>query len=126
MGDTQLGLSLFERHPLLTARMDQLARNEELLAALTESEWDLVIVDEAHWMGAHWYGGKLELRGVRRGAHYIHGPPYEGMRRRIGNLGMVMAAAQAGEMPVNKRLFKEMGPVWPVMGFLAASRRRGG
>ncbi len=42
--------------------MDQLARNEDLLAQLAESEWDLVVVDEAHRMSAHYFGGKLERR----------------------------------------------------------------
>ena len=40
--------------------MDQLSRNEELQAQLKETEWDLVVVDEAHRMGAHYFGGKLE------------------------------------------------------------------
>jgi SNF2 family DNA or RNA helicase len=59
-GETVFGVSAFEQHPFLIARMDQLARNEELLAELANSEWDLVIVDEAHRMGAHYFGGKLE------------------------------------------------------------------
>ena len=58
--ETVFGTSAFEQHPLLIARMDQLARNEDLLAELAKSEWDLVIVDEAHRMGAHYFGGKLE------------------------------------------------------------------
>ena len=58
-GETVFGASAFEQHPLLIARMDQLARNEDLLAELA-SEWDLVVVDEAHRMGAHYFGGKLE------------------------------------------------------------------
>ena len=58
--ETVFGASAFEQHSLLIARMDQLARNEELLAELAKSEWDLVIVDEAHRMGAHYFGGKLE------------------------------------------------------------------
>ena len=58
--ETVFGASAFEQHPLLIARMDQLARNEDLLAELAKSEWDLVIVDEAHRMGAHYFGGKLE------------------------------------------------------------------
>ncbi len=58
--ETVFGASAFEQHPLLIARMDQLARNDELLAELAKSEWDLVIVDEAHRMGAHYFGGKLE------------------------------------------------------------------
>ncbi len=52
--------SVFETHPLLIARMDQLSRNDELLAQLTESEWDLVIVDEAHRMGAHYFGTEIK------------------------------------------------------------------
>ena len=40
--------------------MDQLSRNESLHAELAKSEWDLVVVDEAHRMGAHYFGGKLE------------------------------------------------------------------
>lgn len=52
--------NVFEDHPRLIARMDQLARNEDLQAQLAEAEWDLVIVDEAHRMGAHYFGGKLE------------------------------------------------------------------
>jgi len=58
--ETVFGASAFEQHSLLIARMDQLARNEELLAELAKSEWDLVIVDEAHRMGAHYFAGKLE------------------------------------------------------------------
>ena len=58
--ETVFGASTFEQHPLLIARMDQLARNEDLLAELAKTEWDLVIVDEAHRMGAHYFGGKLE------------------------------------------------------------------
>lgn len=58
--DANVNLNVFETNPLLIARMDQLARNEELQAQLAETEWDLVIVDEAHRMGAHYFGGKLE------------------------------------------------------------------
>jgi len=60
MVDTTLQHNIFENHPLLIARMDQLARNADLVRALGESQWDLVIVDEAHRMGAHYFGGKLE------------------------------------------------------------------
>ncbi|WP_425005605.1 helicase-related protein [Mycolicibacterium sp. S3B2] len=58
--DSQVNLNVFETNPLLIARMDQLSRNEELQAQLKETEWDLIIVDEAHRMGAHYFGGKLE------------------------------------------------------------------
>jgi len=59
-GQTAFGASAFDQHPLLIARMDQLARNEGLLTELGKSEWDLIVVDEAHRMGAHYFGGKLE------------------------------------------------------------------
>lgn len=58
-GDTALGRSVFDDKPFLIARMDQLARNEILLDQLDESEWDLVIVDEAHRMSARWFNSKL-------------------------------------------------------------------
>ena len=49
---------------LLIARIDQLARAEDLTAKVQASDWDLVIVDEAHKMSAHQYGN--ELRKTKR------------------------------------------------------------
>ncbi len=60
MIDANVDLNVFDTTPLLIARMDQLSRNEELQAQLQDTEWDLVVVDEAHRMGAHYFGGKLE------------------------------------------------------------------
>lgn len=57
--DANINLNVFDSNPLLIARMDQLSRNEQLQNQLAETEWDLVIVDEAHRMGAHYFGGKL-------------------------------------------------------------------
>ena len=54
----------FAGHPFLIARMDQLARDEEITDKLGNSEWDLVVVDEAHRMSANWWGG--ELRKTKR------------------------------------------------------------
>jgi len=51
--------AVFEHHPLLIARMDQLARSDDLKAGLETSDWDLVAVDEAHRMSAHYFGSKL-------------------------------------------------------------------
>ncbi len=45
---------------LLIARLDQLARAEDLQGRLRAVEWDLVIVDEAHKMAAHSYGAELK------------------------------------------------------------------
>ena len=54
----------FTEKNLLIARIDQLARSEELIAKVKASDWDLVIVDEAHKMSAHRYGD--ELRRTKR------------------------------------------------------------
>ncbi len=54
------GSSVFEEFPLLIARMDMLARDEELQDQLDRSEWDLVVVDEAHRMSARWNGPELD------------------------------------------------------------------
>lgn len=45
---------------LLIARLDQLARSEDLQQKLAATQWDLVIVDEAHKLSAHYFGGKAE------------------------------------------------------------------
>lgn len=58
--DANVNLNVFDSNPLLIARMDQLARNEQLQDQLAETQWDLIIVDEAHRMGAHYFGGKLQ------------------------------------------------------------------
>lgn len=60
MIDANVNVNVFEAAPLLIARMDQLSRNEVLQAQLKETEWDLVVIDEAHRMAAHYFGGKLE------------------------------------------------------------------
>ena len=49
----------FLERNMLIARLDQLSRNDELLDKLSVSEWDLVIVDEAHKMAAHLYGNEV-------------------------------------------------------------------
>ncbi|OMC31100.1 helicase [Mycobacterium colombiense] len=58
--DAYINDNVFQTHPLLIARMDQLSRNQELQTQLQDTEWDLVVVDEAHRMAAHYFGGKLE------------------------------------------------------------------
>ncbi|MDP8927033.1 MAG: DEAD/DEAH box helicase, partial [Actinomycetota bacterium] len=50
----------FGERPLLIARLDHLARNEDLQAKLAVAEWDLVVVDEAHKMSAHYTGGEVK------------------------------------------------------------------
>jgi len=50
----------FTERPLLIARIDQLARNEDLQAKMAVADWDLVIFDEAHKLSAHYYGDELK------------------------------------------------------------------
>lgn len=50
----------FEEQNLLIARLDQLARNEDYQEKLKATDWDLIIVDEAHKMSAHYFGDKIE------------------------------------------------------------------
>ena len=50
----------FERRRLLIARVDQIARRQEELAPyMRRGEWDLVVVDEAHRMAAHFWGDEI-------------------------------------------------------------------
>ena len=58
--DGTLDGNVFEQHPLMIARMDQLSRSEDLQQQLEQADFDLVVVDEAHRMSAHYYGGELQ------------------------------------------------------------------
>lgn len=49
----------FDEFDLLVARVDQLARSEELQGKLRLSQWDLVVVDEAHKLSANYFGNKV-------------------------------------------------------------------
>jgi superfamily II DNA or RNA helicase len=56
--------NIFNEIPLCIARLDKLSRNELAKAKLEQSEWDLVVVDEAHKMSATFFGG--EVRYTKR------------------------------------------------------------
>lgn len=45
---------------LVIARLDKLSRNEELQAHLGRTDWDLVVIDEAHKMSASVFGGEIK------------------------------------------------------------------
>src|SRR5215813_1657864 len=51
---------LFADHEMLIARLDHLSRNDDLQARLAGTDWDLVVVDEAHRMAAHWFGSEVK------------------------------------------------------------------
>ena len=50
----------FADHDLIIIRLDQLSRSEDLQARLQQTDWDLVVCDEAHKMSASFYGGDLK------------------------------------------------------------------
>lgn len=50
----------FDDMPFCIARLDKLARNEDILKILENSTWDLIVCDEAHKMSASWSNGDLK------------------------------------------------------------------
>lgn len=50
----------FDEQNQLICRLDQLSRNEEYLEKLKITEWDLIIVDEAHKMSASYWSGDIK------------------------------------------------------------------
>ncbi len=50
--------------PLTIVRLDKLSRNEDLQAKLEQTDWDLIVCDEAHKMSAAFFNG--EIRETKR------------------------------------------------------------
>jgi superfamily II DNA or RNA helicase len=78
----------FQERNLLIARLDQLARSEELQAKLAVTDWDLVIVDEAHKMSARLWGDE-----INRTLRFQLG---EQLRERARNLLLLTATPHNG------------------------------
>ncbi|PKG93147.1 helicase-related protein [Paraglaciecola sp. MB-3u-78] len=49
----------FDETDQLICRLDQLSRNEDFQEKLKNTEWDLIIVDEAHKLSANYFGNKV-------------------------------------------------------------------
>jgi SNF2 family DNA or RNA helicase len=72
----------------LIMRLDQAARSEGIQERLRRSEWDLVVVDEAHKMSAHFWSGDLHetkryklgklLRSITRHFLLLTATPHSG------------------------------------------------
>ncbi|MDR0285694.1 MAG: DEAD/DEAH box helicase family protein, partial [Propionibacteriaceae bacterium] len=60
MADEAAGRNVFTEHPYLIVRMDQVSRDEALLEQLADVTWDVAVVDEAHRMSAHYWGGEID------------------------------------------------------------------
>ncbi len=52
--------NVFDDMPFCIARLDKLARNEDIQKRLELSSWDLIVCDEAHKMSASWFSGDLK------------------------------------------------------------------
>ena len=52
--------NVFAETNLCIARLDKLARNEVLQEKLKATEWDLIVIDEAHKMSATVWGGEVQ------------------------------------------------------------------
>jgi hypothetical protein len=61
----------FQEHQLCLARLDKLSRNDDLKAQLETVDWDLVVVDEAHKMSAHYFNNEVQYTKRFRLGHRI-------------------------------------------------------
>ena len=52
--------NIFQEVSLCIARLDKLARNDRIQEKLRETDWDLVVCDEAHKMSASYSGNKAD------------------------------------------------------------------
>ena len=66
MIDDAHGRNVFADHDRLIVRMDQISRNEDLMEQLSEVNWDVAVVDEAHRMSAHYSSWAGEVSETKR------------------------------------------------------------
>jgi len=50
----------FLENSLVICRLDKLSRDEDVQAKLEQTDWDLIVVDEAHKMSASFFSGELK------------------------------------------------------------------
>lgn len=65
MADAAQG-NVFEEHPRLIVRMDQVSRSDALMDQLRAVRWDVAVVDEAHRMSAHYTSWNAEVKTTKR------------------------------------------------------------
>lgn len=78
----------FRENPLAICRLDKLSRDDEIQDKLRDTDWDLVICDEAHKMSASFFGGEIKktkryrlgelLSGVTRHLLLMTATPHNG------------------------------------------------
>ncbi|MFQ3672504.1 MAG: helicase-related protein [Aggregatilineales bacterium] len=60
MVETSRSGNPFAENDLVIVRLDQISRSDELQSRLQQTDWDLVVCDEAHKMSASFFGGDLK------------------------------------------------------------------
>lgn len=50
----------FSEKPLAICRLDKLSRNEDVQAKLQQTDWDLIVCDEAHKLSATYFGNEVK------------------------------------------------------------------
>ncbi len=50
----------FQENPLVICRLDKLSRDEDVQAKLEQTDWDLIVCDEAHKMSATYFGTEVK------------------------------------------------------------------
>jgi len=60
MMETSRSGNAFAEHNLIICRLDQLSRREDIQARLEQTDWDVVVCDEAHKMSASFFGGEVK------------------------------------------------------------------
>jgi superfamily II DNA or RNA helicase len=50
----------FQENPLVIARLDKLSRDEHVQAKLEQTDWDLIVCDEAHKLSATYFGNEVK------------------------------------------------------------------
>lgn len=50
----------FSEHPMAICRLDKLSRDEDTQAKLQQTDWDLIVCDEAHKLSATYFGNEVK------------------------------------------------------------------
>ena len=58
--EASVSRNAFKEHDLCIARLDKLSRDDDVSSLLKDTNWDLVVCDEAHKMSATVFGGEVK------------------------------------------------------------------
>jgi superfamily II DNA or RNA helicase len=61
----------FLENPLAICRLDKLSRNDDVQAKLKQTDWDLIVCDEAHKMSATYFGNEVSYTKRYRLGHLL-------------------------------------------------------